>query len=157
MLHALTVVYADVCRLTERHVEALWMGPGKQQSHPVEEFLSLLLMVTTGWSEEAASAAQPALLPRSGPGQNDVGAPAFLAWQRNQVAGRALDSCLALLLATATQILLAGGRLPASPLRPRFAHVGELCPVASHPYGAGISKLVAMLSDEIYAANPHAL
>ena len=27
MLHALTVVYADLCRLAERHVEALWMGP----------------------------------------------------------------------------------------------------------------------------------
>jgi hypothetical protein len=53
--------------------------------------------------------------------------------------------------------LLAEGRLPASPLRPRFERVGELCPVASHPYGAGISKLAATLSDEIYAANPGAL
>lgn len=26
MLHALTVVYADLCRLIERHVEALWVG-----------------------------------------------------------------------------------------------------------------------------------
>ena len=157
MLHALTVVYADVCRLAERHVEALWVGLGKQQSQAIEEYLSLLLMVTTGWSEEAAAAAQPALLPRSGAGQNDVGAPSFLAWRRNEVAGRALDSCLALLLATATQLLLAEGRLPASPLRSRFEHVGELCPVASHPYGAGIAQLAAMLSDEIYAANPRAL
>jgi histidine ammonia-lyase len=153
MLHALTVVYADLCRLVERHVEALWMGPGKLQSHAVEEFLSLLLMVTTGWSEEAAAAAQPAFMPRSGPGQNDAGAPAFLAWRRNEVAGRALDSCLSLLLATATQLFLTGGRLPAPPLRARLEHAAELCPVASHPYGAGISQLAASLSDEIYAAN----
>ena len=74
-------------------------------------------MVTAGWAEEAVAAAQPPILPRSGPGQNDAGAPAFLAWRRNIVAGVALESCLALLLSTATQIILAEGIRPA----PTFA------------------------------------
>jgi histidine ammonia-lyase len=148
-LHALTVVYADLCRLVERHVEALWMGAGKRQSHAVEEYLSLILMVATGWSEEAAEAAQPVLLPRSGPGQNDAGAPSFLAWRRNAAAGRALDSCLAALFATAAQILLTDERVPAPPLRNRLEIVAELCPIATHPYGPGISDLAMALSDQI--------
>ena len=154
MLHALTVVYADLCRSIERHVEALWMGPGKRQSQAVEEFLSLALMVTTGWAEEAVAAAQPPILPRSGPGQNDAGAPAFLAWRRNAAAGAALDSCLALLLATATQIILAEGIRPAPPLHDRCARVTAICPATTRPYDTSIAALAASVHDEIYAAAP---
>ena len=154
MLHALTVVYADLCRLAERHVEALWMGPGKRQSQAVEEFLSLALMVTTGWTEEAVAAAQPPILPRSGPGQNDAGAPAFLAWRRNAAAGAALDSCLALLFATATQIILAEAIQLAPPLHDRCARVTAICPATSRPYDTSIAALAASVHDEIYAAAP---
>jgi histidine ammonia-lyase len=150
MLHALTVVYADLCRLIERHVEALWMGPGKQQSQAVEELLSLALMVTTGWAEEAVASAQPPLMPRSGPGQNDAGAPAFLAWRRNAAAGAALESCLALLLATATQIMLADQIRPAAPLQSRYERVTAICPATSRPYDASIAELAASLNAEIY-------
>ena len=153
MMHALTVVYADLCRLIERHVEALWMGPGKRQSQAVEELLSLLLMVTTGWAEEAVAAAQPPILPRSGPGQNDAGAPAFLAWRRNAAAGAALDSCLAILLGTATQIFLAEGIRPAPPLRERYARVIAICPATSRPYDASIAALAASVHDEVYGAS----
>ena len=152
MLHALTVVYADLCRLVERHVEALWVGPGKRQSQAVEEFLSLALMVTAGWAEEAVAAAQPPILPRSGPGQNDAGAPAFLAWRRNMAAGAALDSCLALLLATATQIIVAEGILPAPALHDRYARVRSICPTTSRPYDASTAVLAAALHEEIYGS-----
>jgi histidine ammonia-lyase len=148
-LHALTVVYADLCRLAERHVEALWMGPGKRQSVAVEELLSLALMVTTGWVEEAVAAAQPPLMPRSGPGQNDAGAPAFLAWRRNAAAAAALDACLALLFATATQIILADGIALAPPLRDRCARVVAICPATSRPYDASIAELARSLGAEI--------
>ena len=152
MLHTLTVVYADLCRLIERHVEALWVGPGKRQSQAVEEFLSLALMVTAGWAEEAVAAAQPPILPRSGPGQNDAGAPAFLAWRRNMVAGAALDSCLALLLSTATQIIVAEGILPAPTLRDRYARVRSICPTTSRPYDTSTAVLAAALHEEIYGS-----
>ena len=152
MLHALTVVYADLCRLAERHVEALWMGPGKRQSQAVEELLSLALMVTTGWAEEAVAAAQPPIMPRSGPGQNDAGAPSFLAWRRNAAAGAALESCLALLLATATQIMLAEDIRPAAPLQGRYGRVTAICPATSRPYDASIAELAASLNDEVYGS-----
>jgi histidine ammonia-lyase len=151
MLHALTVVYADLCRLAERHVEALWMGPGKRQSQDVEELLSLALMVITGWGEEAAAAAQPPLLPRSGPGQNDAGAPSFLAWRRNAAAGAALEACLALVFAAAGQIMLADGIRPAPALGARLARVAEISPVAKRPYDASIAELAARLGDEVLA------
>jgi histidine ammonia-lyase len=150
MLHALTVVYADLCRLVERHVEALWVGPGKRQSQAVEELLSLALMVTAGWAEEAVAAAQPPIMPRSGPGQNDAGAPSFLAWRRNAVAGAALESCLALLFATATQIALAEGIRLAPPLQGRYERVTAICPATSRPYDASIAELAASLNGEIY-------
>jgi histidine ammonia-lyase len=153
MLHALTVAYADLCRLAERHVEALWMGPGKSQSVAVEEFLSLALMVTTGWAEEAVAAAQPPILPRSGPGQNDVGAPAFLSWRRNQTAGAALESCLALLFASAAQIILAGEIPVAPPLHDRCARVTAICPLVTRPYDASTAALAASLNDEVFASH----
>ena len=149
MLHALTVVYADLCRLIERHVEALWVGPGKRQPQAVEELLSLLLMVTTGWAEEAVAAAQPPILPRSGPGQNDAGASAFLAWRRNAAAGTALESCLALLLTTATQIILAEGIRPAPPLRDRLVRVTAISPATTRPYDTSTAALAANLKAEI--------
>jgi hypothetical protein len=110
-------------------------------------------MVTTGFSEEATAAALPPLLPR-GPGQNDAGAPAFLAWGRTAAAGDALDACLALLLATSAQLLSSARRRPAVPLRERYERVAEICPVATHPYGDGVSRLTTSLSDEIHPAEP---
>ena len=61
----------------------------------------VLLMVAVGYSEEARGAAQPVILPRGGPGQNDVTSPAFLAWHRERAAGVALDATLATLAAAA--------------------------------------------------------
>ena len=83
-LNGLAAAWADLARLAERHVEALWMGPGKRQQQALEELSSLLLMVIAGFCEEASAAAQPTLLVRSGPGQNDVGSPSFLAWRRSR-------------------------------------------------------------------------
>ena len=98
------------------------------------------------------AAAQPPILPRSGPGQNDAGAPAFLAWRRNAAAGAALESCLALLLATATQIILAEGIRPAPPLHERYARVTAICPATTRPYDTSTAALAAALHDEIYGA-----
>jgi hypothetical protein len=108
-------------------------------------------MVITGWGEEAAAAAQPPLMPRSGPGQNDAGAPSFLAWRRNAAAGAALEACLALLLAVASQIMLADGIRPAPALQARLARVSEISPPAKRPYDASIAALAASLGREVTA------
>ena len=108
-LDGLAAIWADLARLAERHVEQLWVGPGKRQPQRIEELLSLLLMVIAGYCEEATAAAQPTRLVRSGPGQNDVGSGSFLAWRRAQAAGAALDACLAILLTVSAQLLVAEG------------------------------------------------
>ncbi len=98
------------------------------------------------------AAAQPPIMPRSGPGQNDAGAPAFLAWRRNAAAGAALESCLALVFAAAAQICLADEIRPAPPLEARLARVTAICPGARRPYDASIAELAASLRDEVYPA-----
>ena len=149
-LNALAATWADLARLAERHVEQLWVGPGKRQAQHLEELLSLLLMVTAGFCEEAAAAAAPTLLVRSGAGQNDVGSPSFLAWRRAEDAGAALDACLAILLAISSQLLLADGRPAPTPLRDRFAQATAALPDVAHPYPSGISELELALRAEIY-------
>jgi histidine ammonia-lyase len=150
-LNGLAAIWADLARLAERHVEQLWVGPGKRQSQSLEELLSLLLMVAAGYCEEAAAAAQPTLLFRSGPGQNDVGSPSFLAWQRSEAAGAALDACLAILLTVSTQLLIAEGRSAPAPLRARFEQIAGLYPSADRPYSERLSQVAAVLRAEIYA------
>ncbi len=108
-------------------------------------------MVIAGFCEEASAAAQPTLLVRSGPGQNDVGSPSFLAWRRAEAAGAALDACLAILLTLSTRLLEADGRSAPEPLRPRVQQVSSRFPDAEHPYSDGISEVASALAAEIYA------
>jgi histidine ammonia-lyase len=149
-LDALAAIWADLARLAERHIEQLWVGPGKRQSQQLEELLSLLLMVTAGYCEEATAAAQPTRLFRSGPGQNDVGSVSFLAWRRAEAAAAALDACLAILLTVSAQLLIAEGRPAPVPLRERFEQIATIYPSAEHPYSERLSDVVAALSGEIY-------
>jgi histidine ammonia-lyase len=100
-LHQLAVCWADLCQLAERHVERLVFGEtGHSDS---EEVLRLLMMVAVAYSEEARLAAQPVVLPRGGPGQNDVTSPSFLAWSRERTTGDCLGSALAVLAGAACQ------------------------------------------------------
>jgi histidine ammonia-lyase len=150
-LNGLAAIWADLALLAERHIEQLWVGPGKRQSQSLEELLGLLIMVAAGYCEEASAAAQPTLLFRSGPGQNDVGSPSFLAWQRSEAAAAAVDACLAILLTVGTQLLIAEERPPPAPLRRRFEQIAGLYPNADRPYSERLSHVVGVLRDEIYA------
>jgi histidine ammonia-lyase len=153
-LDGLAATWADLARLAERHIEQLWVGPGKRQPQQLEELLSLLLMVTAGYCEEATAAAQPTRLVRSGPGQNDVGSVSFLAWRRAEAAGAALDACLAILITVSTQLLIAEGRPAPPPLRARFEQITTIYPSAEHPYSERLSDVVAALAAEIYGSRP---
>ena len=99
-LHHLAVCWADLCQLAERHVERLVFGSTGTLSDS-EEVLRLLMMVAVGYGEEARAAAQPVLMARGGPGQNDVSSPSFLAWAHERAAGDCLDSVLAVLAGAA--------------------------------------------------------
>jgi histidine ammonia-lyase len=106
-LHRLAVCWAELCQLAERHVEHLTFtaSPPATRQDGGQLLLHLLLMVATGYSEEARAAAQPVLLARAGPGQNDVTAPSFLAWSRQESAAACLEAVLAILAAAATHWL----------------------------------------------------
>ena len=149
-INGLAACWADLARLAERHIEHLWVGPGKRQSQRVEELLSLLLMVAAGYTEEATAAAQPTLLVRAAPSQNDIGSPAFLAWRRVEAAGRALDAVLAILLAVGTVLLRAEDRSAPEALRGRVAAVGALYPDVQHSHPEGLAAIAAAIADEIH-------
>lgn len=117
-LHQLAVCWADLCQLAERHVERLVFGPTGALSDGDEVF-RLLMMVAVGYSEEARTAAQPVVMPRGGPGQNDVVSPSFLAWSQERTAGDCLDSMLAVLAGAA------GRCLADRELRPSLSTVRE--------------------------------
>ncbi len=103
-LHQLATCWAELCQLAERHVERLVFSPAEDLSDS-EEVFRLLMMVAVGYSEEARAAAQPVLLPRGGPGQNDVTSSSFLAWSRERTAGGCLEAALAVLAAAAARRL----------------------------------------------------
>ncbi len=99
-LHQLAVCWADLCQLAERHVERLVFSPTADTSDS-EEVFRLLMMVSVGYSEEARAAAQSVVLPRGGPGQNDVTSPSFLAASHERRAGDSLTAALAVLAGAA--------------------------------------------------------
>ena len=98
-LHQLALCWADLCQLAERHVERLVFA--RMPVADGEELSRLLMMVAVGYAEEARAAAQPVVVPRAGPGQNDVTSPAFLAWSRERAAADGFVAVLAVLAAAA--------------------------------------------------------
>ena len=108
------------------------------------------MMVAVGYSEEARALTQPPILPRGGPGQNDVAAPSFLAWSREENAGRCLEASLAVLAGTASHLL-------ARDTQPALLTVREACePVvaalrAEAAFGDELQQLVVRLRERIHS------
>jgi histidine ammonia-lyase len=141
--HQLASSWADICQLAERHVEQL-VFPQREARSDEEEMLRLLMMVAVGYSEEARAAAQPPVLPRSGPGQNDVAAPSFLAWSREQTAARCLEASLAVLAAAAAHSLDREVEPSLRPLRDACAPVVAALQ-AERAFGDELDALVTQL------------
>jgi histidine ammonia-lyase len=123
-LDDLAAIWADICLLCDRHGSKLLNGkvsglpdlllvgrhPSDSDGHGN---LGYVPMATTGYLEQAKLAAQRTFIPgteSAGAGQDDVAAPAFLAWVKEERAGRCLDACLAALAAIASQALHVTGR-----------------------------------------------
>lgn len=91
-----------------------------------------LPMAIAGLVEEARQAAQRTFVPAADAsvfGQDDVAAPAFLAWPKVMEAGRCLDGALAVLAVAASQALhLTGRRRIAPPLQPLLEAVRTIVP-----------------------------
>lgn len=138
-LDGLAGSYADLCQLVERHVDALLTDPtvgGAIERAPVD-------MVTAGFAEEARHRAQRTALPPAGSGQNDVGSPSFLAWEREEAAASCLAGSLAVLAALASLALAEAGRPATPPLADLLNETRRHVPPGSFPSGPGdgIGKL----------------
>ena len=115
-------------------------------------------MAMSGYVEQAKSAAQTTFIPGAdlgGVGQDDVGAPAFLAFTREAAAGRCLDASLAMLAVISAQALYVTDR-PAPPrLRDFVDAVRSVVPpvIEDRVLGPELGRLTQMFSDEVFAVD----
>jgi histidine ammonia-lyase len=136
-LDDLAAIWADICLLCDRHGSKLLNGKVSGlpdlllvDRHPSDSDghgnLGYVPMATTGYLEQAKLWAQRTFIPgteSAGAGQDDVAATAFLAFAKQEKAGRCLDACLATLAVVASQALHVTGR-PAPPALGDF--LGEI-------------------------------
>jgi histidine ammonia-lyase len=128
-LDDLAAIWADLCLLCDRHGSKLLNGAVShlpnllmidRRSSDMDGHGSLgyVPMASTGYLEQAKLAAQRTFIPgteSAASGQDDVAATTFLAWRKEETAGRCLDACLAALSAVASQAFHVTGR--AAPAR----------------------------------------
>jgi histidine ammonia-lyase len=141
-LDDLAAVWADLCLLCDRHGSKLLNGavshlpnllmvdrlPSDSDGHGS---LGYVPMACTGYLEQAKWAAQRTFIPgteSAGSGQDDVAATAFIAWRKEEAAGRCLDACLATLSAIASQAFHVTGRDAPPPLQPFLEEIRMLLP-----------------------------
>jgi histidine ammonia-lyase len=156
-INALTVAWADLALIAERHVTCL---------HPpaVSELPDLLALtgatasetnlfgwVATGFVGGARAAAAPTLLPACvNDARDDVSSPTFLAYAKERRGVECLDGVLAILALVAGQALFVADRAPAPPLRGFLAGVRSVFPPVSGPrkqLGTEAGRLAGVLSD----------
>ena len=171
LMDGLAAVWADLCLLSERLCCGLLngrasgypdfldtRGPGETDGHGA---LGYLPMALAGFVEEARGHAQRTFIPAvdaSVFGQDDVGAPAFLAWPKVVKAGETLDRALSVLAVTASQALHLNRRDDLSPpLRKLLTEVRSVVPplVEDRVLGPELKALSQRFTARVYdAAGP---
>jgi histidine ammonia-lyase len=167
-LDDLAAIWADICLLCDRHASKLLNGKASQLPdllmagrHPSDSdghgSLGYVPMATAGYLEQAKLAAQRTFIPgteSAGAGQDDVAAPAFLAWTKQQQAGRCLDACLATLAVVASQALHVTGREAPPPLRDLLSEIrGVVRPVEEdRVLGPELLELAALFTRKAFTA-----
>jgi histidine ammonia-lyase len=150
-LHQLAVSWADLCGIAERHVERLVFGA--VPSPPVadgSELLRLLMMLAVGYAEDARAAAQAVVLPRGGPGQNDVTSTSFMAWSREQAAAGAATAALTLVAAAAGHVASVRGATLGPSLRDFHHQVIRRFPPVEAPraFGPDLDALATWFGEQ---------
>ena len=164
-MDAVTAACANLCVLAERHGAKLLHGAVSLLPDQLIDpeaggrvrrgYMGCLPMAQTGYEEEARLYAQATLLPGSesgGFGQNDVASPVFLAWSKQDRAGRCLDMALASLAPIALRALDVTGR-PVPPLLAELtAPAREIAPDPAQPvaFGPAVASFAEVLRREIY-------
>ena len=165
-MDAVAAASANLCVLAERHGAKLLDGAVSLLPHQLNAlddddapraYLGCLPMAQTGYEEEARLYAQATLLPGSesgGFGQNDVASPVFLAWSKQDRAGRCLDMALASLVPIALRALDVTERPVPAPLAGLEAVAREIVcdPTEGRAMGPAVAALADALRADIYPA-----
>ena len=168
-LDELAAVWADLCLLGDRHSAKLLDGrvsqlpdhllvgrqPGESDGHGNVGYIP---MASNGYSEAAKSAAQTTFIPggdSGASGQDDVAAPAFLAWSKETRAGRCADASLAMLAVMASQALHVTERDAPPNLSEFLGFVrGHVPPVVGdRVLGPELNRLAAAFEARVFAAD----
>ena len=113
----------------------------------------------TGYLEQARNAAQRTFIPgteTAGAGQDDVAATVFLAWRKQDEAGRCLDSALAMLAMLASQALHVTDRNAPPPLSGLLDEVRAIVPPvdADRVLGPELARLSEHFTQQVFSAAP---
>jgi histidine ammonia-lyase len=144
-IDGLAAAHADLCQLSERLGDHLFVNPGTAELVGGDEWsVKALHMAVNGWAEEARATAVPTLLSLGAFGQNDVPELAFHAWRKAAAVARCLDGALTGLLVLASQALHRQGADAPPALGPLVEQVrATVAPVeAPRPLGAECGRLL---------------
>jgi histidine ammonia-lyase len=114
-------------------------------------------MAVSGYMEQAKSAAQRTFLPGGDSGasaQDDVAAPVFLAWAKEERAGRCVDASLGMLAVIASQALYATDRQAPPPLKDLVAWVRSIVPpvLEDRVLGPQLGQLADSITAQVFAS-----
>jgi histidine ammonia-lyase len=168
-LDELAAAWADICLLCDRHSAKLLDGrishlpdhllvgrqPGESDGHGSVGYIP---MASNGYSELAKAAAQTTFIPggdSGATGQDDVAAPAFLAWTKEARAGQCVEASLAMLAVLASQALHVTGRAAPPNLESLLMQVRKHVPPvdADRVLGPELKRLTAAFSAQVFAAD----
>lgn len=167
-LDDLAATWADLCLLCERHSSKLLNGlfselpdlllvgrePGDSDGRG---HIGYVTMAQCGYLEQAKAAAQRTFIPGTDPtgtGQDDVGAPVFLAWAKEERAGLCFDASLGALAAIASQALYATDRAAPPALRDFVEWVRSILPplIEDRVLGAQLGELANGITAQVFAS-----
>lgn len=167
-MDAVSGVWADLCLICQRLCVGLLNGRasgypdfllsgrrvGEVDGHGAVGYLPMAIV---GFMEEARSAASRTFIPAADAsvfGQDDVTAPAFLAWPKTMKSGTCLDACLAILAVASSQALFVTGRerVPDG-LVPLLADIRRIVPAVTDDrvLGPELGQLAGHLTGEVLA------
>ena len=131
----LSAAWADLAVLAARQAEKLHLNavtglPADLASEGRRSGTRLLVVTSYDLAGRAREHAVPALIPLYSAGgvQTDTVMPILLAFEKEELASRCLDLCLAILCACSSQALFVAGREPAPALRGFLAGVRRRFP-----------------------------
>jgi histidine ammonia-lyase len=141
-LDDLAAIWADISLLCDRHGSKLLNGKVSHlpdllmtDRHPSDSDghgnVGYVPMAITGYLEQAKLFAQRTFIPgteSAGAGQDDIAATAFLAWAKEERAGRCADAALAMLAMLASQALHVTEREATPALRPFVEEIRDIVP-----------------------------